>query len=236
MNKRVYHCFFEQSGTFKNEFKKLGYESYDYDILNDFGETDYILDLFQEIKNAYDNQPSIFDKISSKDMILTFFPCIRFESQIILHFRGEMHTIRNWPNDQKLEYDLKLHKELSKLYELVTKLALICIRKNIPLIIENPYTEQHYLTRYWCLKSSIIDKNRRDNGDYQNKPTQYWFINCEPKNNLIFEPLEYAEKRTHNHMKAQEGISRQVMRSMIHPQYARRFIKEYILESEVKND
>ena len=80
---------------------------------------------------------------------------------------------------------MKLHKELSKLYELVTKLALICIRKNIPLIIENPYTEQHYLTRYWCLKSSIIDKNRRDNGDYQNKPTQYWFINCEPKNNLI---------------------------------------------------
>lgn len=29
------HCFFEQSGTFKNEFKKLGHEAYDYDILND---------------------------------------------------------------------------------------------------------------------------------------------------------------------------------------------------------
>ena len=28
-----YHCFFEQSGTFKNEFKKLGYKAYDYDIL-----------------------------------------------------------------------------------------------------------------------------------------------------------------------------------------------------------
>ena len=37
----TFHCFFEQSGTFKNEFKKLGYEAYDYDILNDFGETDY---------------------------------------------------------------------------------------------------------------------------------------------------------------------------------------------------
>ena len=34
------HCFFEQSGTFKNEFKKLGIEAEDYDILNDFGETD----------------------------------------------------------------------------------------------------------------------------------------------------------------------------------------------------
>lgn len=28
------HCLFEQSGTFKNEFKKLGYEAFDYDILN----------------------------------------------------------------------------------------------------------------------------------------------------------------------------------------------------------
>ena len=26
------HCFFEQSGTFKNEFRKLGYEAEDYDI------------------------------------------------------------------------------------------------------------------------------------------------------------------------------------------------------------
>jgi hypothetical protein len=28
---------FEQSGTFKNEFKKLGIEAYDYDILNEYG-------------------------------------------------------------------------------------------------------------------------------------------------------------------------------------------------------
>lgn len=43
---------FEQSGTFKNEFKKLGIEAYDYDILNDYGETDYQLDLFQEIRGG----------------------------------------------------------------------------------------------------------------------------------------------------------------------------------------
>jgi len=49
----TFHCFFEQSGTFKNEFKKLGYEAYDYDILNDFGETDYVIDLFKEIEDAY---------------------------------------------------------------------------------------------------------------------------------------------------------------------------------------
>ncbi len=49
----TFHCFFEQSGTFKNEFKKLGYNSIDYDILNDYGETDVQIDLFAEIEKAY---------------------------------------------------------------------------------------------------------------------------------------------------------------------------------------
>lgn len=48
------HLLFEQSGTFKNEFKKLGYESYDYDIQNNFGETDYQIDIFSEIEKAYE--------------------------------------------------------------------------------------------------------------------------------------------------------------------------------------
>jgi hypothetical protein len=48
----IVHCLFEQSGTFKNEFKKLGYEAYDYDILNDYGQTDYIIDLFKEIEGG----------------------------------------------------------------------------------------------------------------------------------------------------------------------------------------
>ena len=47
------HCLFEQSGTFKNEFRKLGYAAEDYDIQNDFGETDHVIDLFAEIDKAY---------------------------------------------------------------------------------------------------------------------------------------------------------------------------------------
>ena len=50
------HCFFEQSGTFKNEFKKLGYDAEDYDIQNNFGETDNVVDLFQNIEDAYDGK------------------------------------------------------------------------------------------------------------------------------------------------------------------------------------
>lgn len=49
------HCFFEQSGTFKNEFIKLGIPAEDYDIQNNFGETNHVIDLFGEIDKAYDN-------------------------------------------------------------------------------------------------------------------------------------------------------------------------------------
>ena len=46
------HCLFKQSGTFKNEFKKLGIDAVDYDILNDFGQTDHVVDLFEQIRGG----------------------------------------------------------------------------------------------------------------------------------------------------------------------------------------
>ena len=72
---------FEQSGTFKNEFRKLGYEAYDYDIQNNHGETDYVIDLFAEIEKAYSGEVSIFDAINPDDLIMAFFPCIHFVTQ-----------------------------------------------------------------------------------------------------------------------------------------------------------
>jgi hypothetical protein len=47
------HCLYEQSGTFKNEFIKLGIPAEDYDIQNNFGQTDHVIDLFAETKTAY---------------------------------------------------------------------------------------------------------------------------------------------------------------------------------------
>lgn len=218
-----FHCFFEQSGTFKNEFKKLGYKAFDYDILNDFNETDYVIDLFNEIEKGYLGLNSIFDKMNKQDTILAFFPCVRFEQQILLNFRGENSGFKNWDLRKKLSYNLKLHDELNKNYQLITKLVIVCIDKKLPLIIENPYNEQHYLNKYWCIKPTIIDTNRRIEGDYYVKPTQYWFINCEPKNNILFEPLELVESKNVINQNTVE-------RSMIHPQYANRFIRTYIID------
>lgn len=221
----IFHCFFEQSGTFKNEFRKLGYEAYDYDILNDFGETDYVMDLFAEIEKAYGGGSSVFDSIKEEDQIIAFFPCIRFECKIPLWFRGQAQQQKNWDEEKKLEYAMNLQKELSDMYRWFAELILVCKRKNIPLIIENPYTQPHYLTLYFPIKPKLIDYDRSERGDNMKKPTQYWFVNREPSNNLFFEPQILNEQRTH------DGISknRKTIRSMISPDYANRFIREFII-------
>ena len=224
------HCLFEQSGTFKNEFKKLGFEAYDYDILNDYGETDYQVDLYSEIRGGYEGKPSIFDNISQDDIILAFFPCTRFETQITLWFKGVAMQQKKSSDIEKLEKDLELHKELSENYELITKLALIVLKKGLKMVFENPANADHYLTRYWALKPSIVDKDRRKDGDYMTKPTQYWFIGFKPAFNMIFEPIEWVEYRTHNGMRNKDGLDKQKRRSEIHPQYANRFIRKYLIK------
>lgn len=176
--------------------------------------------------------------MSENDLIMAFFPCTRFEAQILLSFKGEQFQDKGMTDIEKLERDLRLHKELSQNYELITKLAIISLKRNIPMVFENPYTEQHYLTRYWAIKPSVIDKNRQERGDYFKKPTQYWFFNFEPQNNLILEPLNMNgigslwNSSQSGDFSITGAKNRTVARSMIHPQYANRFIREFILESD----
>ena len=139
--------------------------------------------------------------------------------------------MKNWEQDRKLEYSMKLHDELNRNYKLLSEMVLLAIKKKLKMVIENPYTQPHYLTQYWCVKPKIIDKDRSLNGDYMKKPTQFFFIGFEPKRNLVFEPIEYVETRTHEHMKVNNGKTRQVLRSEMHPQYANRFIRQYLIDS-----
>lgn len=165
-------------------------------------------------------------------MILAFFPCTRFEARVPLLFRGEAYQQKLWTDIEKLEYSIQLQNELTELYNLLSKLVIVCERKGLKMIIENPYTQPHYLTTYWCLKPSLIDKDRTENGDYYKKPTQFWFINCKPKFNLVFEPIDYVEQKIIATVKGTENTSRKTERSMIHPQYANRFIRQYLIEQK----
>ena len=109
------HCLFEQSGTFKNEFKKLGFEAIDYDILNLFNQTDVQIDLFKEIDKSYNCRSSLFDLFSSDDLIFAFYPCIRFEDQSILLFKCTNYSMRDWSDKVKCQYDIQLMNELHDL-------------------------------------------------------------------------------------------------------------------------
>lgn len=196
--------------------------------------------MFAEIENAYSEKASIFDDFTEEDLIMAFFPCVRFENQIMLFFRGQSHTMEKWTMKMKMEHCMKLLGELKHNYDLVNKMFIVCMDRNLRLIMENPYSEEHFLRRYWCYQPSIIDKDRRDNGDYFKKPTQYWYLNIKPSQNLVFEPVDYYDfgvkdvlKNMNMNIAQQVGAkNRKQARSMISPQYANRFIRQFILNED----
>ncbi len=99
------------------------------------------------------------------------------------------------------------------------------------MIIENPYTQPHYLTMYFPIKPSILIKDRHAEGDYYRKPTQFFFVNCKPEQNVVFEPIAFIPLSTVTHPKIDKKGTTQVKRSLIHPQFAERFILTYILDN-----
>ena len=83
------------------------------------------------------------------------------------------------------------------------------------------------------MKPDLIDKDRTKDGDYYKKPTQYWFINFKPKDNLVFEPIDYVETKIIAKSRvSDDGLSVKTQRSMIHHQYASRFIRKYLIDLE----
>ena len=123
---------------------------------------------------------------------------------------------------------MKIQNELNNNYIILSKLIIVLKRRNIGLILENPYSSQHYLITHFPIKPTIIDQDRTLKGDYLKKPTAYWFIGITPKYNLVDEPINIKEKITHN--KLWWDKKHTVKRSLISSDYARRFIKEYIIE------
>ena len=223
------HCFFEQSGTFKNEFKKLGYEAYDYDIQNNFDETDYTNDLFKEIENAYDGKPSLFDDISKDDLIMDFFPCIYFTgSTNPCYYKLENINYRSLSLDEKFDAILDRSRKRQNFFELIIKLVGVCMKRDIRLIIENPYdNSQHYLKNNFFKEPSVYDKNRMLRGDFFKKPTGFWFFNCEPTYGESFQ----NDKKQKTVWEAKRGVGGlcSAERSMISPDYARNFICDFII-------
>ena len=226
-------CFFEQSGTFKNEFIKLDIPAVDLDIQNNFGQTDYVIDLFSEIEKAYDDKTSIFDDISKDDLIMAFFPCIYFSQQNSTFFDGTNWNWKDKNSKYKSEQILLRSRERQHFYEVALKMFTVCDIRGLKLIVENPFTTIHYLYNNFPYKPSIIDKNRQLRGDYFKKPTQYWFVNCSPTNGRSLQ--EPTKKMTVNGLSGHTGSLCDEDRSLISPDYARNFICDFILGKEQKH-
>lgn len=225
----VVHCLFEQSGTFKNQFKKLGYEAYDYDIQNNFNETDYVVDLFAEIEKSYGGGTSMFDNITKDDLIIAFFPCIYFTgSTNPCYYTLENINYRGLSLAQKFDKILERSRLRQQFFELLYKFVGVCMKKGLRLIIENPYSELHYLKNNFLCAPAVFDKNRLLRGDYFMKPTGYWYFNCEPTYGESYQ----NDKKQKSVFAAKRGVEAGICseeRSMISPDYARNFICDFIL-------
>ena len=224
------HCFFEQSGTFKREFIKLGIPAEDYDIQDNFGETDHTDDLFKAIEDAYDGRPSLFDSITKDDLILAFFPCIYFCAPSQMNFTWGCINYRKLTVKEKTDKILERDKKRAYFYGLAIKMFAVCEERGIRLIMENPWSENTYLKGNFILPPAVVDMNRMKRGDYRVKPTAYWFVQCEPTNGMSYQYDKQDQKKTHMKSRGSKvaGVCSEE-RSMISPDYARNFICDFII-------
>lgn len=230
------HCFFEQSGTFKNEFLKLGIPAEDYDIQNNFGQTDHIDDLFLHIESAYMGGASLFDNIDKQDLIIAFFPCIYFESLQMPYYSLNSNNLKK-DMATNIRTVINRVREREKLYTLLYKLICVVYEKGLRLIIENPSTQPHYLLfPQNFIKPTVIDNDRTKRGDFFKKPTAYWFINCENTIGYSYQLRPKTETKRIKDMKSapKAGLCSEE-RSMISPDYARNFICDFVLGRNQKH-
>lgn len=223
------HCFFEQSGTFKNEFIKLGIPAFDYDLANDFHQVDYQIDLFTQIHKAFYGGSSVFDDISQEDLIFAFFPCTFFSCQSYLAAKCDSYQMQSYSDLEKLNYSRNRVRDISRFYSFLCMLCHVCIEKKFPLIVENPVSQPHFLTSFFPFKPGIVHNDRSLYGDFYKKPTQYFIFNFEPNLQFVFEPAIYHDVMNIERAKHSDDKSRAVIRSMISSDYANRFIKMYLL-------
>jgi len=214
------HLLFEQSGTFRDEFRRLGIPAECYDLCNDFGQTDWRGDLFTQIELAAKWRKSIFDSFVSDDIIMAFFPCTYFCGQNEMYFCGTNYNFRQMDKVQVLDTIMERAQLRNDYYITLLKLCRIVESRDLRMIVENPYNAHHYWRFNFPYKPAVIDMNRRLRGDYFRKPTQYLFVNCEPAGKVSLQmdkPMEYVMEKNN------------IERSLISPDYAHNFICDHIL-------
>lgn len=220
------HVLFEQSGTFKHAFADEGYTAIDYDIENNFDETDNVVDIFNEIDYFFNQgAKTIFDDMKKEDLVLAFFPCTYFCENNNLIFTAQHANMRNKTMVENLctIEDRELKRAIY--YVKLLQLCEIAEYRGLRLIIGNPYSTSHYLYNNFPYKPNVVYYDRRRFGDAYRKPTQFFFVNCEPENN------ETTQKPCKpKRVECDNGF----VRSAISKDFAKHFVLDSIL-SKPKN-
>lgn len=224
------HCFFEQSGAFKNEFIKLGIPAEDYDIQNNFGETDHTDDLFKAIEEAYDDKPSLFDNITPDDLVMAFFPCIHFCDAKVMMFKEYHISMKKWSLSKIMKRNIDAENDRHEYFIMLMKLVCICDNRHLRIIIENPWNTSGmtYLQNNFP-DPTIIDKNRALRGDYYVKPTAYWFFGCTNTIGHSYQPNCRPKIVYKEHSNKQVTGQCDEQRSLISSDYARNFICDFVI-------
>ena len=127
------YCLFEQSGTFKNVLKKnFGIENvFDFDLKNEFGQTDFQIDLFEQINQEFNNiiththTHTIFSNLTQNSLCLAFFPCIYFSCLKGTVFDLTSHNFRGMNKQQIATYVLEQLRQRTLYHEMIYKLYFI---------------------------------------------------------------------------------------------------------------
>ena len=163
---------------------------------------------------------------------MAFFPCIYFETVQQLYYCLSKNEFRKKTKQFQIEYAIERLQNRTEFHLLLYKLLWLSYEKQFRMIIENPATEPNYLISGQNFpKPTFIDKNRLARGDVFKKPTAYWFINCEMTtgNTILYD--KKAKRIDDMKPGVKAGICSEE-RSMIHPDYARNFICDFILGKE----
>ena len=235
MRPKFVHCLFEQSGTFKKAFRQFDIPALDYDIQNEFGETDCVCDLFEEIDRVWAGLDSVFSQMYVGDLVFAFFPCIYFNEHNEMYFCGTSYNLRSLTPAGKLRAIIDRSVKRQQYYKKVLQLMTICEERRLKLVIENPYNAHHYWRFNFPNYPKVIDMNRTLRGDYFKKPTQYIFVGFEPGKGQSLakvHKMKFIEECPSSRV---AGICSKE-RSMISPEYAHNFICDFILNEPSGNN
>lgn len=231
-----FQFLFEQSGTFKNVFKGFGHKCYDYDILNEYNETDFVVDLFKEIEEEYDNilnqknEKTIFSNMTKEnDFIIAFFPCTHFCDANSLQYRLLIGGKKRELDNIAVERLIKRNQDRARFFEVYLKFCFICKEKGIRTIIENPASGggNNYLEAFSPIDIAYKEKNRALFGDDFKKPTNYFAINFD----MVEKPQMFFDDNSGNTKNIYDIRSKSVStggRSIITKTYAKNFYTRFI--------